>query len=328
MAGALFAALAAADASGPDVFAFLAPDVTLDAEDRARLDAHDPIVQVRAGKDGMIAMSALVRVDAPVETFVAWAQDLASQQGRYVPEIGRFSVPPRLEDLQALTLEPDDLAALSRCRPGACAVKLSDDEMTHLAAIDERAALERGFREMLVARAAEYLTRGDAAMPPYHDHATPLRPAEAFAEVADRLTFFPKNLPCHANYLRGAPAAHDARIGASFLYWSKETLGMRPIISITHLSVSRVTEPGLPAAVAAARQVYATHYKNAALTVTALLVRGDSRYVAYVNRTSVDAFQGLFGGMVRGVVERRVKAEAPGVLRALQRRLQSGGAGQ
>jgi hypothetical protein len=44
----------------------------------------------------------------------------------------------------------------------------------------------------------------------------------------------------------------------------------------------------------------------------------------YLNRSHVDAFQGLLGGMVRRVVERRVKAEAPSVLRGLRLRLESG----
>ena len=43
-----------------------------------------------------------------------------------------------------------------------------------------------------------------------------------------------------------------------------------------------------------------------------------------MNRSQVDAFGGVFGGMVRRIVERRVKAEAPGVLLRLRNRLASG----
>ena len=99
---------------------------------------------------------------------------------------------------------------------------------------------------------------------------------------------------------------------------------MKPIITITHFSLARFTQPGMPTVVIIAKQVYASHYKNAALTMTALTGEDTSRYLVYVNRSHVDAFRGFFGGMVRRTVERRVKAEAPEVLRGLRQRLESG----
>jgi hypothetical protein len=116
----------------------------------------------------------------------------------------------------------------------------------------------------------------------------------------------------------------DTHVRQSFLYWSKETLGMKPIISITHFSAARFNSPELPAAVVVAKQVYATHYKNASITVTALVAEDDRRYLVYLNHAHVDAFRGFFGGIVRRAVERRVKAEAPAVLRGLRVRLESG----
>jgi hypothetical protein len=188
----------------------------------------------------------------------------------------------------------------------------------------DRAALELAFRRRLVRRAAEYLTSGDERVAPYVDRKTPVHPAEMFVSVLQRFQCLPRNLPCLADYLRAYPASPDQHVQNSFLYWSKETLGMKPTITITHFSVAHFSAARMPNAVVVAKQMYATHYKNASITATALASDGDSRYLVYVNRSRVDAFHGLFGGVIRRIVERRVKAEAPRVLQALRQRLQGG----
>ena len=99
---------------------------------------------------------------------------------------------------------------------------------------------------------------------------------------------------------------------------------MKPIISITHFSLARFTTRNVPEVAVVAKQVYASHYRDAAITVTALTSDHAGAYLVYVHRSRVDAFQGLFGGMVRRIVERRVKAEAPGVLMGLRKRLEAG----
>jgi hypothetical protein len=58
-------------------------------------------------------------------------------------------------------------------------------------------------------------------------------------------------------------------------------------------------------------------------------VRGDAAspyYLVYLNRSLTDVLDGgMFGGLKRWVVERRLKGEAATVLQALQRRLERGG---
>jgi hypothetical protein len=213
---------------------------------------------------------------------------------------------------------------IRRCRPGNCAVKLSDHEIAQFQAAGDRVAAEALFRRLLVVRATKYLRQGDACALPYHDHRAAVRPAEVFGVLLERTPFLQANLACYADYLRQYPLAGDAASRESFLYWSKETLGMKPIISITHHSIARFTAPGMPAVASVAKQVYATHYKNASFTMTALASDSETYYLVYLHRSQVDAFHGFFGGMVRRMVERRVKAEAPGVLNSFRARLESG----
>lgn len=308
-----------------DPFAFLAPDVVVSPAHRAELDSGQTVVRVLPGRDGFLSLIAIVCVDATADRLLAWSRSVeALQKGKYVPEIGRFSVPPRVEDVQGLTIDAEDIDALQECRPGRCGLKLSDEEIDRVQAARDRSDVEALFRQFLVERATVYSARGDADILPHHDHKLPVRPQDAFATIVSRLEFFPRNLAGYAEYLRGYPETQKADGRESFLYWSKETLGMKPIISITHFSAKRFNSPGMPDAVVVAKQIYATHYKDAALTVTALTGDPSRRYLVYVHRSQVDAFGGVFGGLVRRVVERRVKSEAPGVLLGLRKRLASG----
>jgi hypothetical protein len=322
----LYVALAGAQAAPPvSPFEPLQPDVSISTEERSRLDAGETVVRVTPGHDGYLSLTAVVRVNAGSDRLIAWASNVELlQKGKYVPEIGRFSAIPAVADLDGLAIAEADLDALGRCRPGKCGVKLSADEIVALDGYRTRPELDMAYRQLLVQRARAYLARGDICMLPYHDHREPVATVPLFHTLVARMEFFPRRLGRLSKFLRDFPAPADEHVGETFLYWSKETLGMKPIISITHFSAARFNGPGMPTAVVVAKQVYASHYKNASITVSALVSDGSANYLVYLNRSHVDAFQGVFGGMVRRVVERRVQAEAPGVLFGLRKRLESG----
>ena len=79
-----------------------------------------------------------------------------------------------------------------------------------------------------------------------------------------------------------------------------------------------------PATLAVSKQVFASHYRDGAMSVTAVTGTGSERYLVYVHRSHIDVLQGVLGGLVRGVIERRVRNEAPAVLHALRARLERG----
>lgn len=57
------------------------------------------------------------------------------------------------------------------------------------------------------------------------------------------------------------------------------------------------------------------------------VIRGEPgafNYLVYLNRSDVDMLGGVFGGLVRWFMQRRLKAEAATVLQGLRRRLESG----
>jgi hypothetical protein len=100
----------------------------------------------------------------------------------------------------------------------------------------------------------------------------------------------------------------------SFVYWSKEQIAGKPIVSATHVSTLRSPPAWLPR-LAATIRIFSTHYVNASL--------GDGRgarsasasgYLVYMNRSQVDVLGGMFGRLVRMVVQRRLRSEATELL--------------
>ncbi len=278
---AVLLALQLIASTGP--FAIFEPRVHVTAEDRRELEAGKPIIHVLPTRDREVAVFAAIPVAIDGDRLVAWTRDIAAlKKSPYVLEIRRFSEPPRLEDLDALTLDDDELAELKDCRPEHCDVKLSAREISDLRAAtrsarDWKKAVRAAFARSLLERAVSYVD-------------------------------------------------DEAGEGESFLYWSKERLGRRPIVSITHVNISRGHDPG-PEVIVVSKNVFATRYLTASISVTALTSDGARRYLAYVNRSEVDALGGMFGGIVRWFVERRLKSDAEDVLPRLRERLEGGNPG-
>jgi hypothetical protein len=311
-------------------FAFLAPTLQLKAFTPESLDRGAIYVDVLPGRGRELAVIAATPTTATPERLLAWMRRVdVIQRSRYVPHVARFSTPPRFEDVAALTLDDKEIDDIRKCRPGDCGVKLSDEEIARLQQQlkqpgGTRLAVEDEFRRTVYDRARHYLAEGDAGVPLDQDHPEPA-PADArFATLADRLGLTSPRLPGVAQYLSAYPHATHPDVVDSFLYWSRETLGFKPITNITHLTLMRSQTPGMPPALVIAKQVYANHYKDAAVAITAITGSSDRPYLVYAHRSEVDVLDGVWGGLARHMIERRVKDEAPALLNALRFRLEAG----
>jgi hypothetical protein len=314
---------------GVDPFAFFQPSVTITADDQRELDRGRPITRVLSAKDREAAVFGAIPVSIDGARLLAWIRHIeALKKGPYVPVIRRFSDPPHIDDLSDLMLEDEELSEIMACRPRHCGLKLSAGEMTDLqrAAADAgsawKAALQERFRRIVLERMQLYLETGSIG--PYENHEDEVQPAQAFGRLVDHSPFLNEQLPSLAKHLRGAPTSPPGI--ESFMYWSKERLAEKPIIRATHVHILRNDDPGLPEVLIAGKEIFATHYINASLGVTAL-VRGrpgGHNYLVYLNRSEVDVLRGMFGGILRWFMQRRLKAEAATVLEGLRRRLESG----
>ena len=318
--------------SHEDPFAFLAPWVVVSEADRARLDRDDVLARTLPGRDGQLAVFVATRLDAPPDALVAWTRAIAElKRSRFVLAVGRFSDPPALSDLDDLMLDDRDLDAIRRCVPGDCGLKLSAPDIESLtgavaaAGAEWRDAAQREFRRLLVERVRLYAAGGLAALPPAAHRRQPRRIDDALSAIVTQSPYLTRLANVTA-WLQEYPHADSAV--ESFFYWSKEYYGEgKPVISLTHAGIVRPeSDHRLPAVLVAGKQIFATHYVEAGLGLTMVLrdAANGEPYLVYLNRTELDLLKGFFGGFARGVLERRLRSQAPQIVRGLRARLESG----
>ena len=315
--------------TGPDPFAFFRPMVSLSAGERARMETGEAVVRIVPSHDRDIAIVSAARIAVNGQRLAAWVHRIAEfKKSPYVLAVRRFSTVPHLADLEDLTLDEEDLGALRTCQPGDCGVKLSEHEIVTMrsaiaaAKTGWKPAAQEAFRRLLLARAQAYLGGGHDALAPYHDQRPPVSLAAELDGLIARSSFLTEQAPRLADHLKRYPHAVPPEV-ESFLYWSKEKLGNKPTVTITHVNLVREND-GFT--LVAATQVYASHYMTGSLAVTAITAGGPDvpRYLVYLNRSRVDLLSGMLGGLVRRIVERRLRGEADDVVHGLRRRLESG----
>ena len=314
----------------PDPFAFFRPSVITSDNDRERLDSGETVARVVPGQRHAIAVFSATALDASGDRLVAWIRQIADlKRSAYVQAIGRFSTPPQLADLATLTLDDGDVADLKQCRPQRCGLKLGASELDELqrgrqvAETDRTRVVQDAFRRLVLRRVQTDITSGQAALPDQDDRRAPVSLHATFASLLQQFGFLRQQLPDLTAYLDRQPHEAVPRV-ESFLYWSKERFGAKPVISVTEVSIVRGDGRLVPEAVVVGKQVFATHYSDGSLSVTAVVRGGSHRYLAYLNESDLDVLDGFWGGLVRRILERRLKSEAPTLLETLRHRLESG----
>lgn len=160
-------ALVAVPATSVDPFAFFRPSIAVSADDHRELDRGEAIARVLGGTERQVGVFAAVQVSIDGDRLVAWTRDIVKlKRSPYVLAFGRFSDPPRIEDLEGLTLDDEDLSAIRRCRRGDCGVKLTGTEIDALrhtlagAGDAWKPVLQDAFRRIVLQRVESYLSNG------------------------------------------------------------------------------------------------------------------------------------------------------------------------
>ena len=100
---ALCAVLVAQEPADP--FAFFRPAVSVSLKDRHAIDNGEALVSVLPGRGREVVIFAAVAVNVDGDRLVAWVRKIAElKKSSFVLSIGRFSDPPRIEDLDGLAL--------------------------------------------------------------------------------------------------------------------------------------------------------------------------------------------------------------------------------
>jgi hypothetical protein len=176
-------------------------------------------------------------------------------------------------------------------------------------------------RSFIAREAAQYAAGGLRALADYGDQESGLPRWSAFRGLLRPSTFASEYQPQMFDFLERFPDSHPEGI-ESFLYWSRERFGLKPIIAITHSALLRRED----FVVFASKQVYTSHYFDASLGMALFIPAPGTPYgyVTYMNRSRVEGLHGPLAGMVRAIASRRGRDGLERTLRDVRRKLEEG----
>jgi len=248
--------------------------------------------------------------------------------------IRKFSDPPRLSDLDGFTFEEEDIKELKNCKPGHCEVQLPTEAMeafqqsVNWAAPDRADQVNHLAQQMALECLQRYIQGGNSELGTYRDKEHPTEIAEAFQSLVSWSKALPVYLPELRGYLLDYPHLKSNNIQSQF-YWEKVKFGLKPTLRVVQAIVFRGTSAsGEPVFAVAEKQLYASHYFQAALDLT-VCVKEASRpnqtgfYLLTLKGSQQAGLTGLKGGIVRKVAVDKSRSSTERTLVALKQKLES-----
>jgi hypothetical protein len=304
-----------AQASVEEFRSALSANAGFTGDDFASLERGEPVIKVLSALDKReVAVCGVQRLRGTPSTIMkAFNQSLAQQNNGSILAIGRFSYPPRLADVETLSLERNDIEDLKRCVVGECELKLSAATIGRFqnevdwTAPDYQHQATRLFQEMLLDYVRDYQSRGDAALIEYHDQRRPVAVREEHRALLSRSHYINDFAPEFASYLKNFPKS-DLSIVESYINWTKLKFGLKPVIIVTHVASYSRPDNNAQQMLTVSKQVYANHYFDSSLAATAVIsipttYGGPECYLFYTNYSRVDSLMGSFSKVKRGLVE-------------------------
>lgn len=284
-----------------------------DEVDFAALEQGQTVVSLLPANDKReVAVCGLVSLQVSAQVFLqSFLESMTRRSNPAILEIGRFSSTPTLDDLQSLTFENRDIDDMKDCIVGDCRLKLSATMIERFhkeidwQAPDYRIRATQLFRVMLLDYVRDYLARGDGALIEYSDKSRGVRLAEEQRALMSGSTYINHVLPEFPQHLKAFPKS-EISIVENAIVWSKVKFGLKPVIAINHIMVYKREKEIGPQVLVAAKQIYANHYFDSSLALTAFVnIPGASpgSYLFYENRSRADGLEGGFSQIKRSIVE-------------------------
>src|SRR6266542_246145 len=301
---------------------------TFGEDDFMALDQGETVIKLLPAHDKReIAMCGVVPIQAQAEMFLqSFRENMIRKSNRAILEIGSFRNPPLLDDLQALTIDDRDVEDLRQCVVGDCRLKLSAMMIERLqkevdwASGNYRIQVTQLLKQMLVDYVRDYLARGDRALIQYDDKWKGIPLADEQHELMAASSY---------NYLAENPdgtSKPELDVVENAIVWSKIKFGLKPVIAINHIIIYKRPQNIGAQILIVSRQIYANHYFDSSLALTAFLnVPGPSpkSYLFYENRSRADGLEGMFGKIKRGIIEDKALGGLKSILHQTQLSLET-----
>jgi len=327
--GIAMAASALVDAQEPPPRPFLRNAIKLDDAQLAALERGEAVTkQLPVTEKAEIAVFGAQKVRGTPATFLQRVRDIQNfRKVPQVPQIGHFSNPPRIEDLAGLTWEKADLDALKVCKPGKCDVKIGSAGLDRLAkeinwsAPDAYARAEALAKQQMLAYVTSYLAGGTGAMGLILDKQNPRALSAEFGTLLKNSPYAFEYIPAFAQYLEAYPKGKLANT-EDVLYWTKDTFGLKPVVTIYHATLHTQEGKGT---IVAIKTLYASHYFNAGLELLSAVPTADGAGMYYMNlyRTRIDPPTGMLAGTLLGRVRNGVQQGVSENLKVAKTRIEA-----
>lgn len=303
--------------------AFFRTQIGLSEEQIAMIDRGKAVAKVLNSKSaGEIIVFGAVFVDADPASYVGLALNV--ERLRRSPSylnVRRFSSPPASSDLDGFSLEPDDIRNLKHCRPGKCAVQLPAEAMHHLqqtlnwSAPDLDAQVNQRMRSIALDMVRRYQAEGNRVLGSYHDTEHPYEIDSQLRALVGRSEELPFYLPQLGHYLLDYPSAMPAS-AQSVLYWERVSFGLKPTLRLNHAIAYQPTGPMNGAQVVVVKQLFASHYFQLALDLTACVPDSARRgfYLITLKGSEQQGLTGWKGALLRLIVVSRTRSAQEKIL--------------
>lgn len=278
----------------------------------------------------MIGFGA-IRVGITADELQAAFRDIARlKKSPLNKQVGIFSPHPIPGDLALLTLDENDLRDLRTGQVRDCGFKLDADAIVRARRIDwtrpdAGPTATELIRKYLLESVTRYLASGNAGLGRYDDKSHSLCLADEFESILAQPDQILAATPELTTWLRGFPE-HQPPDSESFIYWSKDQVGKKTVISVTQVLMIRKKLNGRPATLVASKQLYASHYFEGSLGLTVFIEDespGEGGILLYQNRTRSDVLRGSFAGMKRALISGELRESLRKNLFDLKRRLET-----
>jgi len=282
------------------------------ANEVAALDRGEPVVKgIRSNDPRDISLYGEITIPSDPESALKAFQLSLYLKEKSITQSGKFSAVPREEDLGSLTLSDNDIADLKKCTVGDCKLRLSATMIERFQkdidwnASDYSERVNQLFRLMLVEYLTAYLRKGDDALIEYADQNPTVELSREQESLLAKLLYVNDTTP---EFMRDLKTL----LGSSMpversLSWAKMSFGLKPVVVITDTSTYRSDIGGIRRVMVLSKQIYANHYFDASLSLTAAI--GDYTHtnsnLLYVNHSRSAALAGSLTKIKHQVVERR-----------------------
>jgi hypothetical protein len=332
VASLLLLATAAAGPARDSSRSFLMNSFKMTSAEMDRADAGQVVSRTLNASDPReVATLGLVRIGVTPEFYVEQLTDIVNfKRDAAILQIGKFGNPPQAGDIADLTLEEWDVRKLRECRVGDCGLQLSAEAIERFRTgvdwqqADAEMQATRLMRQILVQYVTLYRHAGLGPSMQYADRGTPMDLGREFRALVDADVETWQHFAGLRRHLLEYPTAHVPET-TDIIYWSKERVSRRLVVSMTHLAIARTADSATDYAIAS-KQIYGAHYFDASLGLTILLrdrsAPSPATYVVYINRSRVDIFSGVFAGIARKLVATKARSLVAEQLGQLQRSME------